>query len=62
MMDAMDRDPVSIETFAAVIATSQIMIARPAARLPAGYGDADVLILNWIVAEAGGIGRYLVRM
>jgi hypothetical protein len=43
-----------------VVANSPISVAVPAspsaARLPYGYEDADITILNWIVA-AGGVQR-----
>jgi hypothetical protein len=40
--------------FSAVIAHSQIMVVLPAAtaqRLPAGFDDVDIAILEWIAAE-----------
>jgi hypothetical protein len=60
--DAMDRDSISIKTFAAVIARSPIVMVRPAARLPAGFDDVDVAILDWIAAEARRIGCGSLRM
>ncbi len=53
------------ETFAAVIAHSQIVLAAPgkrAARLPARFDDADAAVLDWIIAEGRRFGRGLVRM
>jgi hypothetical protein len=46
-----------VETLAAVIARSQIVVAEPAKRLPAGYDDVDVAILDWIAAEGRRAGR-----
>jgi hypothetical protein len=60
--DAMDRDRISIETFAAVIARSPIVMMRPAARFPAGFDDVDVAILDWIAAEGRRIGCGFARM
>jgi hypothetical protein len=62
MKDAMDRDRISIETFAAVIARSPIVMVRPVARLPAGFDDVDVAILDWIAAEGRRVGRGFARM
>jgi hypothetical protein len=45
-----------LETLAAVIARSQIIVAAPAKRLPAGYDDVDVAILEWIAAEGRHAG------
>jgi hypothetical protein len=52
MTFSMDQDQPTVEMLAAAIARSPIVIARPAPRLPAGFGDIDVAILNWIAAEA----------
>jgi hypothetical protein len=51
-----------LETLTAVIAHSQIVVAKPAARmakrrLPGGFEAADVAILDWIAAE----GRRVIR-
>jgi hypothetical protein len=57
-----------LETLAAVIARSQIVFtcisARPALRrrLPAGFDEVDVAILDWIAAEGRHAGRVLVQM
>jgi hypothetical protein len=42
-----------LETLAAVIARSQIVVAgrTPCRRLPAGFDEVDVAILDWIAAE-----------
>ncbi len=53
-----------LATLAAVIARSQIVVADRSAprRLPAGFDDVDVAILDWIVAESRRAGNGLVRM
>jgi hypothetical protein len=57
-----------VETLAAVIARSEIVVARvvaqPAARrrLPAGFDEVDLAILDWIAREGRRVGRSLVRM
>jgi len=46
-----------VETLAAVIAHSQIVVAEPAQRFFAGFDEVDIAILDWIIAEsrlAGG--------
>jgi hypothetical protein len=49
MTMALDRP--DLETLAAVIAHSQIVVAAPVRRLPAGFDAVDIAILDWIVAE-----------
>ena len=57
-----------LEMLAAVIAHSQIVIpaalAQPVrrGRLPAGFEEADIAILDWIAAEGLRAGRSFVRM
>jgi hypothetical protein len=51
-----------VETLAAVIAHSQIVVVAPRARLPAGFDAADIAVLDWIVAETCYAGRSYVRM
>ena len=49
-----------LETLAMVIARSQIVVARfgaAPARLPAGFDEVDVVILDWIAAEGRRAGR-----
>lgn len=58
----MDQHQPTVETLLATIACSPIVIARPAPRLPAGFEDIDVAILNWIAAEARLSRRVLVLM
>jgi hypothetical protein len=52
-----------LETLAAVIARSQIVVAgrTPCRRLPAGFDEVDVAILDWIAAE-GRRARSLFHM
>jgi hypothetical protein len=54
-----------LETLAAVIAHSQIVVPQPSAsvrRLPDGFDDVDIAILEWIAAEGRRVGRRIVRM
>ena len=46
-----------------MIARSQIVVAdrTPRRRLPAGFDDVDIAILDWIAAEGRRVGRSLVR-
>jgi hypothetical protein len=46
-----------VETLAAVIAHSQIVVAAPAQRFLAGFDEADIAILDWIVAESRRTSR-----
>ena len=65
MQRLMDQDRLILETLAALIAHSPIVVAQPAmpaARLPAGFDDVDVAILDWIAAEGRRVGRNFVRM
>jgi hypothetical protein len=57
-------DPPDVATLlkilAAVIARSPILIVAPArrlARLPAGFDEIDLAMLDWIAAEGRRIGR-----
>jgi hypothetical protein len=51
-----------VETLAAVIAHSQIVVAAPAQRFLAGFDAVDIAILDWIIAESCHAGRRYVRM
>ena len=54
-----------IETLAAVITHSQIVIAQPHSpmpSLPRGFDDVDIAVLDWIAAEGRRLGRRLLRM
>jgi len=59
-----DEQYIDLETLAAVIARSQIMVATPCAprHLPAGFDEVDVAILDWIAAEGRRSGRRFARM
>ncbi len=46
-----------VETLAAVIAHSQIVVTAPARRFLVGFDEVDIAILDWIVAEARNAGR-----
>jgi hypothetical protein len=49
-----------IETLAAVIAHSQIVVAQPHSRmpaLPAGFEDLDIAMLDWITVGGRRLGR-----
>jgi hypothetical protein len=55
-------DP-DLETLAAIIACSPIFVPRPRARrLPLGFDQTDVAILEWIAAEGRRVGGNLLRM
>jgi len=62
MQNSIDEHSPDVETLAAVIARSQIVVfpVGPAKRLPAGFDEADVAVLDWIVAEGRRLGRRLV--
>ena len=65
MQRLMDQDRLILETLAALIAHSPIVAPqppKPATRLPAGFDDVDVAILDWIAAEGRRVGRSFVRM
>ena len=55
MTMALDRP--DLETLAAVIAHSQIVVAAPVKRLPAGFDEADVAVLDWIITESRHLSR-----
>jgi hypothetical protein len=59
---SIDQDRVTVEMLAAAIAHSQIVVAGPAKRLPDGFDDVDVTILDWIAAEGHRLGRSFMRM
>jgi hypothetical protein len=62
MQAVMNQDRADLETLAAVIALSQIVVTREIASLPAGFDDVDIAILDWIAAEGRRAGRGFVRM
>jgi hypothetical protein len=50
-------DHPMIETLAAVIAHSQIVVAHsPMPALPAGFEDLDIAMLDWIAVEGRRLG------
>ncbi len=51
-----------LETLAAVIAHSQIVVAAPVRRCLAGFDEADLAILDWIIAESRLAGRRYLPM
>jgi hypothetical protein len=56
------HDHPDVATLAAVIACSQIIVAQASRRLPAGYDDVDVAILEWIAAEGRRARRSYLPM
>lgn len=62
MSTASDTIYADLETIAAVIARSPIVVARPRRRLPAGFDETDVAILEWIAAEGRRIRGHFLRM
>ena len=59
MKSARNQVRPDLSVLSAVIAHSQIVMVLPAGtaqRLPAGFDDADVVILEWIAAEGRLIG------
>lgn len=64
MKSTMDEHRV-LETLAAVIARSPIVVAPTrtgAAALPAGFDEIDAAVLEWIAREGRRLGRGFVRM
>jgi hypothetical protein len=60
-----DQHYPNVETLAVVIAHSQIVVEqprRPAPRLPAGFDDVDLAVLDWIAAEGRRLGRGLLSI
>jgi hypothetical protein len=64
VVTALDPQFADLETLATVIACSPIVVPRAVARrrLPAGFEDLDLAILDWIAAEGARARRSLVRM
>ena len=62
MQLSIDQDDVTLETLVAAIAQSQIVVARPAKRLPDGFDDVDAAILDWIAAEGRRLGYRFLPM
>jgi hypothetical protein len=64
-MDLGQEHYPTVETLAAVIAHSQIVVAQPrrsAPLLPVGFDDVDIAVLDWIAAEARRFRRALPAM
>jgi len=57
MKRPMDQKAVSLETIAATIAGSPIVIMPPVTLLPAGFEEVDVAILDWLAGEAQRMRR-----
>ena len=58
----MDQNPVSVETIAATIAGSPIVVLPPVTLLPAGFETVDLAILNWLAGEALRLRRSFALM
>jgi hypothetical protein len=58
----MDQNPVSVETIAATIARSPIVVLPPVTLLPAGFEEVDLAILNWLAGEARRMRRSFALM
>jgi hypothetical protein len=50
-----------VDTLAAVIAHSQIVVTAPSRRFLAGFDEADIAILDWIIAESRHLSRSYLR-
>jgi hypothetical protein len=62
-MAGLDVETVAdVETLAAVIAHSQIVVTAPAQRFLAGFDEVDIAILDWIIAESRLAGRSYLPM
>ncbi|HMK69627.1 MAG TPA: hypothetical protein VK442_01515 [Xanthobacteraceae bacterium] len=57
-----DEDDAALAMLIAAIAHSPIIVAAPAQRLPDGFDDADLAILDWIVAEGRRLGSSALPM
>ncbi len=59
------QNSLALETLAAMITHSQIVVvqpAKPVSRLPAGFDEVDISILDWIAGEGQRVGRSFVKM
>ena len=62
---ATDMSRPDLDTLAAVIAHSQIVVRERGTlvrRLPEGFDDVDVAILDWIVEEGRRVRRFRARI
>jgi len=65
MKRSRDQNGLALETLVAMIAHSQIVVvqpAKPASRLPVGFDEVDISILDWIAAEGQCVGRSFAKM
>jgi hypothetical protein len=58
----MNQDRLILEALSATIARSPIMVAHQAVRLPPGYDEVEIVVLQWIAAEGRRIGRAIPVM
>jgi hypothetical protein len=56
------QDCLTVATLVAMIARSPIVLDRRTISLPAGFGEVDVAVLEWIAAEGRRIGRGFAMM
>jgi hypothetical protein len=57
-----DQSFASVETLAAAIARSPIVVRQAATPLPAGFDDVDLAILAWLAGEAQQVRRHATLM
>jgi hypothetical protein len=53
----MEKEANRLFALVFAVAHSPIVLRSPALPLPAGFGDVDLEILNWIATEAGELRR-----
>jgi hypothetical protein len=58
----MDQSFASVETLAAAIARSPIVVRQSATPLPAGFDEVDLAILAWLAGEAQRMRRHAALM
>ena len=59
---SIDQVRVTLEMLVATIAHSPIVVAGAAKRLPDGFDDVDIAILDWIAVEGHRLGHSFLRM
>jgi hypothetical protein len=63
MTISIDQGRATLKRLVAAIARSPIVVARgPKPRLPAGFDEVDIAILEWIAAEGRAAGHRFARM